>query len=397
MKIALLTLACALFGSGIEAQDLAITDAKVYPSPNAQPTTGTTILIRGGKIYAVGKNVNVPAGIRTLPCADCIVFAGFWNTHVHFTEPKWNHAATIPAAQLTQQMQQMLSHSGFTTVVDTGSDPSNTIALRSRIHSGEVIGPQIYTAGSPLYPVHGIPFYLRGLPPEELAHFGQPGTPADAAALVEHNVDLGADLVKLFTGSYVAPGDIMPMQVSIASLAVIAGHRHGQPVFAHAANSEGIRVAMESGVDVLAHAPDTVEGVDDALLSQVVAQHMAMVPTLKLFSAEPDIATIRSIVYKFHQFGGQLMFGTDTGFVTDYDISEEYRQLYLAGFSFRDVLTMLTSAPVQRFHVADHQGQIAPGMNGDLTILSSDPASGDSAAFTKVRYTIRDGIIIYGS
>jgi imidazolonepropionase-like amidohydrolase len=397
MKIALLTLACTLFCSGIEAQDLAILDAKVYPSPNAQPTTGTTILIRGGKIAAVGKNIDVPAGIKTVACADCIVFAGFWNTHVHFTEPKWNNAANIPAAQITQQMQQMLSHSGFTTVVDTGSVPSNTIALRTRIERGEVLGPQIYTAGAPLYPVRGIPFYLKNLPPELLAQLEQPDTPADAAALVEHNVDLGTDLVKLFTGSYVEPGHIMPMEVSVASLAVIAGHRHGQPVFAHASNGEGIRVAMESGVDVLAHAPDTVEGVDDALISQIVAHHMAMVPTLKLFSAAPNIAAIRSIVYKFHQFGGQLMFGTDTGFLTDYDMSEEYRQLYLAGFSFRDVLIMLTSAPAQRFHVADHEGQIAPGMNGDLTILSSDPASGDSTAFTKVRYTIRNGKIIYGS
>jgi hypothetical protein len=35
-------------------------------------------------------------------------------------------------------------------------------------------------------------------------------------------------------------------------------------------------------------------------------------------------------------------------------------------------------------------------MNGDLTILSSDPASGDPAAFTRVRYTVRDGRILYG-
>jgi imidazolonepropionase-like amidohydrolase len=397
MRITLIVLMCAFLCCSGKAQDLAILDAKVYPSPNAQPVSGTTILIRAGKIAAVGEHIVVPPGVATLPCTDCIVFAGFWNNHVHFTEPKWNNAATLPAAQLTQQLQQMLGRSGFTTVVDTGSDPNNTIALRTRIESGEVLGPRIYTAGAPLYPPHAIPFYLKDLPPDVLAHLGQPTTPADAAALVEHNVDLGTDVVKLFTGSYVTPGHVVPMSVSVARLAVIAGHRHAQLVFAHPSDFEGFRVAMESGVDVLAHAPDTVTGVDDTLLSQAVARHMAMVPTLKLFSGEQDIERIRSIVYRFHQLGGSLMFGTDTGFLTDYDLSEEYRQLYLAGFSFRDVLAMLTSVPAQRFHVADHQGQLAPGMNADLTILSSDPASGDSSAFTKVRYTIRNGKILYGS
>ena len=35
------------------------------------------------------------------------------------------------------------------------------------------------------------------------------------------------------------------------------------------------------------------------------------------------------------------MFGTDTGFLQDYDVKEEYHQLALAGFSYHDVLAML--------------------------------------------------------
>ena len=59
-----------------------------------------------------------------------------------------------------------------------------------------------------------------------------------------------------------------------------------------------------------------LEGIDDALLHQMVERHMAMIPTLKLFSRDSNIAAIRAVVFKFHQFGGQLMFGTDTGFLT---------------------------------------------------------------------------------
>jgi hypothetical protein len=40
---------------------------------------------------------------------------------------------------------------------------------------------------------------------------------------------------------------------------------------------------------------------------------------------------------------------------------------------------------------------VLPGMRGDLTILSEDPASGHADAFTKVRYTIRGGKVIWHS
>ena len=87
------------------------------------------------------------------------------------------------------------------------------------------------------------------------------------------------------------------------------------------------------------------------------------------------------------------MFGTDTGFLTDYDVEEEYHQLALAGFSYRDVLAMLTTAPAELFHVAGHEGRLAIGMDGDLTILSADPAS-DPLAFTRVLFAIRGGRVI---
>jgi hypothetical protein len=79
----------------------------------------------------------------------------------------------------------------------------------------------------------------------------------------------------------------MPLDVARAAVAV--AHANHQIAFAHPSNLEGVRIAMDSGVDVLAHAPDTVEGVDDALLAELVAHHMSMIPTLKLFSEESAI------------------------------------------------------------------------------------------------------------
>jgi cytosine/adenosine deaminase-related metal-dependent hydrolase len=81
-------------------QDLAVVGAKVYASPTVAPVDNATIVIRAGKIVAVGKHVSVPTGVKILQCTDCVVFAGFWNTHVHFMEAKWMGASSQPADKL---------------------------------------------------------------------------------------------------------------------------------------------------------------------------------------------------------------------------------------------------------------------------------------------------------
>jgi imidazolonepropionase-like amidohydrolase len=391
----------ALFLPGLgaiaRAQDLAITRATVYTSPEAPARRDVTVLIRHGVIAGVGEHLRIPQKIETIPCPGCVVLAGFWNAHVHFMEPKWNEAANQPADKLARQVSEMLTHAGFTTVVDTGSDRENTIALRRRIDSGEVLGPRILTAGFPIFPAHALPYYLADLPADLKAKMAQPETAAEAAAIVDKNRAAGCDIVKLFTGSIVSPNHITPMQVAIARAAADEAHRHGQLVFAHSSNLEGTKVAIGAGVDVLAHTPEVTSGIDKAMLQSMIAQHMTIIPTLKLFSRDDDIASIRGLDYQFHQLGGRLVYGTDTGFLPDYDQSEEFRQLMQAGFGFREVLAMLTTAPADLFHRSKREGKVMPGMKGDLTILSEDPGSGNPQAFTRVRYTIRGGNVIWHS
>jgi imidazolonepropionase-like amidohydrolase len=386
-----------LLGPGAigRAQDLAITRATVYAAPDAPARRDVTVVIRHGVIAGVGEHLRIPKDIETIPCQGCFVLAGFWNAHVHFMEQQWNEAVNQPADKLARQMSEMLTHSGFTTVVDTASDGENTIALRRRVESGEVLGPRIMTAGIPIFPAHALPYYLAELPAELKAKLGQPETAADAVKIVDKNRAAGYDIVKLFTGSIVSPNHIIPMQVAIARAAADEAHRHGQLVFAHSSNLEGTKVAIDAGVDVLAHTPEVTSGIDEAMLRRMIAQHMTIIPTLKLFSRDDDIANIRGLDYRFHQLGGRLVYGTDTGFLPDYDQSEEFRQLMQAGFGYREVLAMLTTAPAELFHLSQHEGKVMPGMRGDLTILSEDPASGHPEVFTKVKYTIRGGNVIW--
>jgi imidazolonepropionase-like amidohydrolase len=380
-----------------QAHDLAITSATVYAAPDATPSRNVTVLIRHGVIAGTGPHLRVPKSIKTIPCEGCVVLAGFWNAHVHFMESKWNDAAHQPADKLAHQMSDMLTHAGFTTVVDTGSDGENTIALRRRVETGEVQGPHILTSGIPIYPAHALPFYLADLPPELKAKMSQPETPAQATAVVDTNRAAGTDIVKLFTGSIVSPNHITPMPEPIARAAAHEAHRNHQLVFAHSSNLEGTNVAINAGVDVLAHTPEVTSGIDEAMLHRMITQHMAIIPTLKLFSQDDDIANIRALDYQYHQLGGSLVYGTDTGFLADYDQGEEFHQLMLAGLDFRAVLAMLTTAPVALFHQSQHEGKVMKGMRGDLTILSEDPASGHPEAFTKIKYTIRGGAVIWQS
>jgi imidazolonepropionase-like amidohydrolase len=151
-------------------------------------------------------------------------------------------------------------------------------------------------------------------------------------------------------------------------------------------------VAIDAGVDVLAHAPDDTRGVTKTVLKRAVAHKMALIPTLKLFSGANDIARIRAIVREFSMLGGDLMFGTDVGYIPDDEVSEELRQLQMSGFNGMAILRMLTENPAQR--LARRPNQIAVGTEADLTILDGDPGI-DPMAFSRVRYTIRGGRVIY--
>src|SRR5580704_8086268 len=131
-----------LFASVASSQDLALVGGAIYVSPTAEPIPNGVVLIRGGKISAVGSRaaVQVPATFQSLDCSGRTITAGFWNSHVHFFERKWTNAAAIPAAELARQLQDMFTRYGFTSVFDTASPWENTKRIRERVDSDEVSG-----------------------------------------------------------------------------------------------------------------------------------------------------------------------------------------------------------------------------------------------------------------
>ena len=383
----------------------ALVGGRVMPSPEVAVIPDGVVLIEDATITAVGARgaVRVPPGARIIDCSGGTVTAGFWNSHVHFTGADFRAADTAPAESLAAALRAMLTSYGVVHVVDTGSYLPNTLALRRRIESGEVPGPSILTAGSGFAPAGGSPYYIL---PAKIPELTRP----EDAGLVEAELSRGGDIVKLFTGSWATPSSIVVMPVDVVRAAVEVGHRRRKLVFAHPSNSPGARAAIEGGVDVLAHTfPTSLDGSrwDRALPAMMKERGMALIPTLKLWPYElkreglpaelvelvlgNGVAQTRA----FAELHGQLLFGTDVGYMIDYDPTEEFVYLQRARPAPVQILAMLTTAPAARFGRANRTGRLAPGFSADVVVLDGDPAL-DVRAFAKVRVTMRDGRIIYG-
>jgi imidazolonepropionase-like amidohydrolase len=317
----------ACFSVAANEQTLALVGGRVYPSPDAAPLVDAVVLTSGGAVTAIGSRseVQIPNDARVIDCAGKTVVAGFWNSHVHFTQAVWKNAASAPVASLEEHMREMLTRWGFTTVWDLGSDPNDSLPLRRRVNSGEVAGPNILLAGD-IFPKGGHPVYL---PPE--MQLPEAATSEEAAQMARDDLRMGLDGMKLFTGAYMGNRPVVNMDVAIAKAAVDVAHAQGKPVFAHPQNRTGVETVIAAGVDVLAHIVPGEPSYTPEQLARFKSQGIALIPTLSLFATSvggPALAArlVESGVDQlkgFSENGGPVLLGTDVGFTTVYDTSLE--------------------------------------------------------------------------
>ena len=381
---------------------------KVYISPHAPILHDAVILIRGGKIERVlpAREAQTVAPLDR-GCDGGVIVAGFQNSHVHLLGKVFEAAAGAPADRLAGGLKTLLTGYGFTTAFDLASDRDNTLALRRRIDKGEVPGPRILTAGWPLFPVDGLPSYIDGLNATLRSRLPQPASVEAATAVVRQNLDAGAEATKLFLVTPQAGQGLRRMRPDIAAAAVDETHRRGRLVFAHPTDMDGLRAALASKVDILAHPPLGASAPwNPSLMTELRERGISMVPTLKLLryelnkenvpptQAEQILTETVSEFGKFVAAGGQVLFGTDVDYMSDADPTEEYTLMARAGMSARAILASLTTTPAQRWNEAARRGRLMPGMDADLVVLQADPA--DSVAnFARVRCTVRQGEVIF--
>lgn len=405
-RLALLAMVAMVAGCSASRKpdaQLVITDVTVLPAPGEPAVSDATLVIEHGRVSSILTHGEVPPPAKTtLAGRGLFATAGFWNSHVHFMEPVFYDAANAPVGQLQGGLQGMLNRYGFASVVDTGSDLGNTLALRARIESGELRGPRIRTTGAGFVPPNGSPAYLSVQLPEL-------DSVDTATRLPAQRLDDGADALKLFTGTFLGVGNIAIMPVDFVTAAVAQAHQRNKLAIAHPQSLEGVQVALGGGVDIVAHTAPGEGPWPPALLDDLINRGTVLIPTLMLWRVElsrqnPPVpgAIIDSYekdalgqISSFASRDGTVMFGTDVGYIDQYDPTEEYRLLAEAGLTYDQVLASLTTNPA-RVWGDPAPGTLRVGNPGDVVLLADDPRA-DMRNFARVEFLVRGGRVVFDS
>jgi imidazolonepropionase-like amidohydrolase len=399
-KLPIVIFLSALYVCTANAESIVLSGATIFTGPSVTPIESGNLLITDDIITAVDSE-SVPSDTKTIDLSGKFLTAGFWNCHVHYL---FKSSDTLPGneSRLEILLADMFLKWGFVNTIDTGSYPGILFPIHNAIEAGQVVGPKIYRMGGSFVPKDGSPFYIA---PTRLPEFT---STEQAAELVRIALNTGLDGIKMFTGSWATPKAVVLMEPEHVNTAVTVARKRGKLTFAHPSDSDGARIAIEAGVDVLAHAfPAELNGPwDKSLPARMKQLGTSFIPTLKLFRHDMSrigfpshiidqvennaIDQLRAI----HQQDNRVLFGTDVGYMQESDTTVEFSLMGKAGLDFNDILASLTTAPAELLNVSDHQGSIQESYQADLVVLNSDPRL-DVTAFADVEMVIKGGKIVY--
>ncbi|WP_107656348.1 amidohydrolase family protein [Nocardia suismassiliense] len=228
-----------------------------------------------------------------------------------------------------------------------------------------------------------------------------------AADFVRARQAEGADYLKIVIDDGGVHGTELPvLSADTVAALVAAAHEAGLITIAHALTAAEVRVAVEAGVDGLAHVWTETGSDSDALVEQVAAQGIFVVSTLVYFEAITQHAGAAAdcvvpgtadgaaeVARALHRAGVPLLAGTDaTPFVPAHgvDLHRELVLLTAAGLSNEQALASATSLPAKHFGLTG-RGRIAPGLRADLLLVDGDPTA-DITATSAIADVWRRGV-----
>lgn len=385
----------ALIAAPAAAQTVAVTNARILGTASGEIASGT-IVIKDGKITAVGANVQVPAGAQVLDAAGKIVTPGLVapDTDITITEvggvPETNDSYTnnnrISAAYDIQyavnQGTPLLATAratGVTRAIVTpgnGSGFGHKSADRQLIFQGQGATVQLGVSGDPITRTHTVMVLELGEAGAANAGGGRPAT------IIVLKASLAAAREFARNRSGYDRGASRPYDLSPEDLEALLPVAQGKmPLLVHVHRAADIRmilkVAREEGLKLI---------LESAEEGWMVADEIAAAHVPVILDSEADIPS------NFEQLGSRLDNAArlqKAGVLIAIEGARNWGNVRQARFNagtavanglpYADAVASVTVNPAKMFGEDGNFGVIAPGRAGDLVVWDGDPLEVTSA------------------
>ena len=386
------------------------------------PQSGKIVYVNGSRIERIADGQTADAGYEVVDVHGKYILPGLINLHVHLpasgkprkkpSDPK-KLVKLITSCALMRKIGLKLCEgyaktellSGVTTIRTVGGVADFDTIIRDLAAAGKILSPRILASNMAVSVPGG---HMAG----SLAY--EATTPEEAAGYVEKIAAKKPDLIKLMiTGGVLdaevvgEPG-VLRMKPELVKSACDRAHQLGMQVAAHVESPEGVRVALENGVDSIEHGAKP----DDEILRLFRERHAFQVSTIS--PALPYALFDRSISHATYeqQENGKIVFdgivsmakaclnagipvglGTDTGcpYITHYDMWREicYFVKY-CGVTPAFALYSATLLNAELSGIASRTGSIEADKDADLIVCAKNPLD-DLTALRKLDLVIRGG------
>jgi imidazolonepropionase-like amidohydrolase len=268
----------------------AIVGATVIDGNGGPPLADAVVIISGRRITAVGprSTTKIPAGAKIMNAAGQYLVPGFIDTNVHMSlysrieslaryEDRFTDIA-VEGAQLQLKF-------GVTTVRDSYGMLKPLLEAREKINRGEVPGSRLFVAGNIVG--WGGPFSLTftGAPPVNLSLFQEQMndaiaqgageelmgmTPDQLRVAIDKYLDKGVDFLKYGGTSHAFYPAMLGFSEAAQKVIVEEVHKRGKVAETHATSPEGLRLAIEAGVDLVQHPEMTDAPIPPEIIATMV-------------------------------------------------------------------------------------------------------------------------------
>jgi len=234
----------------------AFTGARVIDGTDRTPIDNATIVVRGGKIVAVGPgaSVTVPAGAERIALTGKHVIPGLVNAHGHVGNTVGMEQGKYSADNVLRDLRTYAAY-GVTTVYSLGDDQEAGFKARDTQSVPTLDRSRLYVAGPVL----------------------APKTPDEARKQVGEVAAMKADIVKIRVDDNL--GSTPKMAPEIYKAVIDEAHKKNMRVAVHLFYLEDAKAVLDAGADFIAHSVRDVE-VDDAIIGMLKRRDICYCPTL---------------------------------------------------------------------------------------------------------------------